>query len=70
MTSSLVALGEVVMGAHLSRTGPAGQVSTCGEIQHRETGADMKSKCKETARGGLAMTAIAAGELRVGLPEC
>jgi L-serine dehydratase len=36
----------------------------------RETGADMKSKYKETSRGGLAVTAVAAGELSVGLPEC
>ncbi|GEJ58593.1 L-serine ammonia-lyase [Anaeromyxobacter diazotrophicus] len=36
----------------------------------RETGADMKSKYKETARGGLALSAAPAGDLSVGLPEC
>jgi L-serine dehydratase len=36
----------------------------------RETGADMKSKYKETARGGLAVTAAPSGDLSVGLPEC
>jgi len=36
----------------------------------RETGADMKSKYKETARGGLALAAAPAGDLSVGLPEC
>jgi L-serine dehydratase len=35
----------------------------------RETGADMKSKYKETARGGLAVHADA-GFVSVGLPEC
>ncbi|HET9596448.1 MAG TPA: L-serine ammonia-lyase [Anaeromyxobacteraceae bacterium] len=35
----------------------------------RETGADMKSKYKETARGGLAVHADA-GLVSVGLPEC
>ena len=36
----------------------------------RETGADMKSKYKETARGGLALAAAPEGDLSVGLPEC
>jgi L-serine dehydratase len=35
----------------------------------RETGADMKSKYKETARGGLALTVLDA-PLAVSLPEC
>ncbi|HZZ84328.1 MAG TPA: L-serine ammonia-lyase [Anaeromyxobacteraceae bacterium] len=35
----------------------------------RDTGADMKSKYKETSRGGLAIT-VEAQELSVGLPEC
>ncbi|HTP26909.1 MAG TPA: L-serine ammonia-lyase [Anaeromyxobacteraceae bacterium] len=36
----------------------------------RRTGADMKSKYKETARGGLAVTAMEASKLSVGIPEC
>jgi L-serine dehydratase len=36
----------------------------------RETGADMKAKYKETSRGGLAVNAVGAGALTVGLPEC
>jgi L-serine dehydratase len=37
----------------------------------RDTGADMKDKYKETARGGLAVNVIEAPEdLSVGLPEC
>jgi L-serine dehydratase len=35
----------------------------------RDTGADMKAKYKETARGGLALTLEAPG-LSVGIPEC
>jgi len=36
----------------------------------RDTGADMKDKYKETARGGLALHALEASELSVNLPEC
>ncbi len=37
----------------------------------RDTGADMKSKYKETARGGLALNVLEApGDISVGLPEC
>ncbi|MBI3132471.1 MAG: L-serine ammonia-lyase [Acidobacteria bacterium] len=37
----------------------------------RDTGADMKAKYKETARGGLAVNVIEAPiDLSVGLPEC
>jgi L-serine dehydratase len=37
----------------------------------RDTGADMKAKYKETARGGLAVNVIEARpEVSVGLPEC
>ncbi len=36
----------------------------------RETGADMKSKYKETARGGLALQLVDAAAFGVHLPEC
>jgi L-serine dehydratase len=36
----------------------------------RETGADMKAKYKETARGGLALHALEAPPIGVNLPEC
>jgi L-serine dehydratase len=35
----------------------------------RETGADMKTKYKETARGGLALQVLEGG-IGVNLPEC
>ncbi len=36
-----------------------------------DTGADMKDKYKETARGGLAVNVVeTAAELSVNLPEC
>jgi L-serine dehydratase len=36
----------------------------------RQTGADMGTKYKETARGGLAVTVLEAKGLSVGVPEC
>jgi L-serine dehydratase len=36
----------------------------------RDTGADMKEKYKETARGGLALHAAGSADFSVGLPEC
>lgn len=36
----------------------------------RETGADMKSKYKETARGGLALNACEQSQIGVNIPEC
>ena len=37
----------------------------------RETGADMLTKYKETARGGLAVNVLeATSDLSVNLPEC
>jgi L-serine dehydratase len=36
----------------------------------RDTGADMKDKYKETARGGLAVNVIEATDFSVNLPEC
>ena len=36
----------------------------------RATGADMKSKYKETSRGGLAVVVDAPGEVSVNVPEC
>jgi L-serine dehydratase len=36
----------------------------------RDTGADMKEKYKETARGGLALHVVEASDFSVGLPEC
>ena len=36
----------------------------------RDTGADMKEKYKETARGGLALHVVEGPDLSVGLPEC
>jgi L-serine dehydratase len=36
----------------------------------RETGADMKDKYKETARGGLALHVLEAHDFSVNLPEC
>ena len=35
----------------------------------RETGADMKEKYKETARGGLALHVLEAHDFSVGIPE-
>jgi L-serine dehydratase len=36
----------------------------------RDTGADMKDKYKETARGGLALHVLEAHDFSVGIPEC
>jgi L-serine dehydratase len=36
----------------------------------RDTGADMKDKYKETARGGLALHVLEGPDLSVGIPEC
>jgi L-serine dehydratase len=36
----------------------------------RDTGADMKDKYKETARGGLALHVLEAHDISVGVPEC
>ena len=36
----------------------------------RDTGADMKEKYKETARGGLALHVVEAADFSVSLPEC
>jgi L-serine dehydratase len=60
----------------------AARMALCGDGQHfvsldkvirtmRDTGADMKAKYKETARGGLAVNVLDGPvEVSVGLPEC
>jgi L-serine dehydratase len=59
----------------------AARMSLHGDGQHfvsldkvirtmRDTGADMKSKYKETARGGLALAVEDPLDFSVNLPEC